>query len=49
MNEKTDTPFAIAGNVRGGIVQDQDSVVKKLRIFTGNDMVVKKYEFKVKK
>ncbi len=50
LNEKSDTPFAIAGNVRGGISPDQgSSLVKKLKIFTGKSMVVRKYEFKIKK
>ncbi|MCP4022184.1 MAG: DUF4384 domain-containing protein [Desulfobacteraceae bacterium] len=50
LNEKSDAPFAIAGNVRGGISSDPTkSVLKDLKIFSGNGMIVKKYEFKVKK
>ena len=50
LSDKSDIPFAIAGNVRGGISFDQSSSpIKKLKIFTGNYMVVKKYEFQVSK
>ncbi len=50
LNDKSDIPFAIAGNVRSGLSPDQNSsMVKKLKIFTGNYMVVKKYEFRVAK
>ncbi len=50
LNEKSKTSFVIAGNVRG-VKSDggQDALVKQLKIFTGNSMVVKKYDFKIKK
>ena len=49
LSDKSDIPFAIAGNVRGISSDQSSSPIKKLRIFTGNYMVVKKYEFQVTK
>lgn len=43
-------PFEIAGNVRAiGDDQISDPFIKKLRIFSGRGLIVKKYEFKIVK
>ena len=48
--EKSATPFAIAGNVRGiNKSNTNDSFEKKLHIFSGKSFVMKRYEFIVKK
>lgn len=45
-----EAPFAIAGNVRGGLDnQNTDPVVSNLQIFSGNGVLVKQYEFQIKK
>jgi len=50
LTQKSEKAFAIAGNVRGGIGPGAgDPFVKKLQIFSGNNLLVKKYEFKIKK
>jgi hypothetical protein len=50
LNDRSDLPFPINGVARSQISPDQSSsIVKKLKIFTGNYMVVKKYEFRVAK
>lgn len=50
LTEKSDLPFAIAGNVRGGVKAGPGpEAVTKLRIYSGNGFVVKKFEFSVKK
>ena len=50
LTQKTESPFAIAGNVRGGIGPGiGDPFVNKLQIFSGKSLLVKRYEFKVKK
>jgi len=48
LTQKSDTPFSIAGNVRRATKSDQ-SYLTKLQIFSGNLLVIKKYEFKIKK
>ncbi|MBN1104459.1 MAG: hypothetical protein JXL84_13660 [Deltaproteobacteria bacterium] len=48
--EKSERPFAIAGNVRGaGDAAGADAFVKELQIFSGKSVLVKQYEFRVKK
>jgi len=50
LNETSKTPFSIAGNVRGaGGLQKTDPFVKELQIFSGKSILIKKYEFHVKK
>ena len=48
LSDKPEKPFAIAGNVRSLSVTDQP-FVQQLKIFSGQDFLVKKYEFRVKK
>ena len=50
LSHKNEEPFSIGGTVRG--VTDSatdDSFAKKLQIYSGKGLLVKKYEFKVKK
>lgn len=48
--QDVEKPFPIAGNVRSkGGVGDIDQFVSKLQIFSGKSILVKKYEFEVKK
>jgi hypothetical protein len=50
LSQEVEKPFAIAGNVRGmGVNDDVDSFLSKLQIYSGKSVLVKKYEFKVKK
>jgi hypothetical protein len=49
LSQKVEKPFAIAGNVRGGANNDIDPFVNNLQIFSGKSLLVKKYEFRVKK
>lgn len=50
LSQQPEKPFTIAGNVRGGFgAGNGDPFVNKLQIFSGNELLVKKYEFKVKK
>lgn len=46
LTQKSGKPFQMAGNVRS---LGSDSFVDKLQIFSGNTMVVKKYDFQVQK
>ena len=48
LTSKAEKPFSIAGNVRGGSGAG-DPFLKKLRIYTGKSLLVKRYEFRVKK
>lgn len=50
LTEKSEAPFAIAGNVRGAAVKQgtNASFKKKLRVYSGNSFLVKQYEFRVK-
>jgi hypothetical protein len=43
LDEKVDKPFSIAGTVRKGL--DSES----LKVFSGNELLVKRYQFQVKK
>ena len=43
LGEKVNKPFAIAGTVRGGPKEEN------LKIFSGNDLLVKRYQFQLKK
>jgi hypothetical protein len=48
--EKSEKPFSITGTVRGdGSGKAEDPFVKDLKIFSGKSIVVKQYEFRVKK
>lgn len=48
--QKSEKPFAIAGNVRGaGDAAGGDAFVRELQIFSGKSILVKQYEFNVKK
>ncbi len=50
LTEKSETPFAISGSVRGVFQESaRDSFYKRLRIYSGKSFIVKKYEFHVKK
>ena len=48
--QKSEKPFAIAGNVRGaGDAAGGDAFVKELQIFSGKSILARQYEFSVKK
>lgn len=47
--QRSEKPFAIAGNVRGVKDTTQDPFVKDLKIFSGRTVLVKRYEFSVTK
>jgi hypothetical protein len=48
--QKSEKPFAIAGNVRGpGNAAGGDNFVRELQIFSGKSILVRQYEFSVKK
>jgi len=50
LSGNTEKPFALAGNVRGmGGAETSDSFAGGLEIFSGKGVLVKKYEFAVKK
>jgi len=50
LSTSTVKPFPMAGNVRGlPGASDIDPFMKELQIFSGKSILVKKYEFKVKK
>jgi hypothetical protein len=49
LGQKTERPFGIAGNVRGTADASGDPFVKELQIFSGKKILVKQYEFSVKK
>lgn len=49
LTEKSDLPFAIAGNVRAGVNEQPNSGADKtLRIYSGKGFVVKKYVFSIR-
>ena len=45
---KAEKPFSIAGNVRGGAAA-ADPFIEKLQRISGNTLVARRYEFRVKK
>jgi hypothetical protein len=48
--QKSERPFAIAGNVRGiGDAAGGDAFVRELQIYSGKSILVRQYEFSVKK
>jgi hypothetical protein len=50
IDQKSEKPFAIAGSVRGGTASTTSpSFIDELLIFSGESLVVKRYEFAVKK
>lgn len=50
LSQQTDKPFALAGNVRGpDAAGNVDPFVSGLQIFSGKGVLVKKYEFSIKK
>ncbi len=50
LSQKTEKPFSIAGNVRGVTGNNSlDPFVSRLQVFSGKSILVKKYEFSVKK
>ena len=50
LGKSVEKPFSISGNVRSGKGADSlDPFVSKLLIFSGKSILVKKYEFRVKK
>jgi hypothetical protein len=48
LSQETEKPFPISGNVRG-VKGNGDSFVSELQIFSGKSVLVKRYEFRVKK
>lgn len=48
LSQIIDTPFAIAGNVRGK-TPDTNLFIQELPIFSGNHILIKTYKFRVKK
>lgn len=48
LSQRADKPFTIAGVVRSGDTETQQ-LLKELRIFSGQSLVVRKYAFTVKK
>lgn len=48
ISDEEHQPFAIAGNVRGG-GSNSDAFLRELQIFSGKNLLVKTYEFKIKK
>ena len=49
LGQKSDKPFAIAGNVRGIVEEKPEDPAKDLLVYSGESLLVKKYEFAVKK
>lgn len=49
MGNSPDKPFTIAGNVRGFKEEKTESLVNELLTFSGENFLVKKYEFSIKK
>jgi hypothetical protein len=49
LTTENETPFAIAGNVRGGGNTQDAGFINDLQIFSGNGLLVKQYAFQVKK
>lgn len=49
LTTENETPFTIAGNVRGGGATQDMGFINDLKIFSGNGLLVKKYEFQIKK
>ncbi|MBW2085565.1 MAG: hypothetical protein JRI54_06015 [Deltaproteobacteria bacterium] len=50
LSGKTEKPFPISGNVRSATgVGDVDPFVSKLQIYSGKSILVKRYEFRIKK
>ena len=50
LSEEVEKPFSISGNVRSvGGTDSIDPFVNNLKIFSGKSLLVKKYEFRVKK
>ena len=49
LSERSDTPLAVAGNVKGGInLEKNDQIITELPIYSGKSFLVKKYEFWIK-
>lgn len=48
LNEETDKPFAIAGNVRDTGSQNEQFLAN-LKLYSGKSLALKRYEFRVKK
>ncbi|MFQ5627412.1 MAG: hypothetical protein ACE5I1_01525 [bacterium] len=48
LNEKTEKPYAIAGNVRN-VEQQNEQFLSALNTYSGKSLVLKRYEFRVKK
>ena len=49
ISDEEHQPFAIAGNVRGGGgSSNADPFIRELQIFSGNGLLIKTYEFKIK-
>lgn len=49
LSENTEKPFSLAGNVRGVDPDERDPFMCDLQIYSGKSILVKKYEFRVKK
>ena len=50
LSQNVEKPFSISGNVRGGLgVTIVDPFVNELNTFSGDSILVKRYEFRVKK
>ena len=48
LNESTDKPFGIAGNVRN-LGDESSSIIEQMIMYSGKSTVIKRYEFRVKK
>jgi hypothetical protein len=49
LSEDVEKPFAIAGNVRGSADGNLDPFINNLQVYSGKSLLVKRYEFRVKK
>jgi hypothetical protein len=49
LSDEVEKPFAIAGNVRATDAKNADPFINNLQIFSGKSLLIKRYEFRVKK
>lgn len=48
MGQQTERPFPIIGNVRGDVLSEGDPFLVEIPIFSGRDVLVKKYKFRIR-